>query len=98
MFTYSVVLLVPVTGKYSKISSRWVERDRNDGAATNFDAAISSSGLVEVEGGEVKEAAYLVLHLKYVREVLTWWDRAVCAIYSILPRVSSLLYSVPAYK
>lgn len=98
MFTYSVVLLVPVTGKYGKISSGWGKRDGNDGAATNFDAAISASGLVEVKGGEVKEAAYLVLHLKCVREVLPRWDRAVGAINSILPRVSSLLHAIPAHK
>lgn len=90
-----MVLFEPITGEYGEISCRWRERNRNHRTAINLDATKAPCSLVEGKGGEVKEATNLIFELKNVSEILARWDRAIGAIDSILPRVSSLLYSIP---
>lgn len=98
MDPYSVILDEPITREYGKISVRSWERNRNHWTARDFDSTKSPSGLVEGKGRKVKETTNLIFKLKDIGEILSWWDGTVCAIHSILPRVSSLLYSIPALK
>lgn len=93
-----MVLFEPITGEYGEISCGWRERNRNPRTAINFDATKAPCSLVEGKGGEVKEATNLIFKLKNVSEVLARWDGAIGAIDSILPRVPSLLYSIPVQE
>ena len=98
MDPYSVILDEPITRKYGEISGRWWERNRNHWTAEDLDSTKATSSLVESKGRKVKETTNLVFKLKNISKILAWWDGAVCAIHTILPRIPSLLYSIPALK
>jgi len=93
-----VVSLVPVTDQQSIITSRRIEGHWNTWAAKDPDATKASRGLVEREGGEIEVAADLVLDLKDICKVSSWWDWTVGAINTVLPRVLPLQQSIPATK
>lgn len=95
---YSVVFGVPIASQNSEFSSRSRKGDRNYRAALNFEATEATGGLVEGQRGEVKVATDLIFHLQDISEILSWWDGAVCAINTILPRVSSLLNPIPTQQ
>lgn len=79
-----MVGFVPISDQDGHIGSWRGEGDGNGRAAQDFDGSESAGGFVESEGREVIEGPDLVLHLKLVREVLAWWDRAVCTSHTIL--------------
>ena len=97
MIDYRVIGLVPISNKNSVIPSRIWEGNWNLWSAKDPDPSKTTSSLVECKRGEVIEASYLILDLKNVCEVLSWWNRAGCSIYTIFKRIPPLLDSVPTF-
>lgn len=87
---------VPVSNKECNISIWSPKRYRNNFSVVNIDSPISTSSSLETKGREVKETAYLVFDLKLIRPIPTSRNWTVCPSYTILPRIFSLLNSVPA--
>lgn len=87
---YRVVSLVPVTDQQSVISSWRREGHWNPWTAEDPDATEASCGLVKCKGRKIEVAADLVLDLKDICKVPSWWDRTVGACNTIFPRVSPL--------
>jgi len=94
---YRVVGLVPISNEDSVITGGIVERDWNSGSAENPKASKSTGSFVECKRWEVVEASNLILHLKYVCEVPSWWNRTCCSRNPIFERVPSLLHPVPVF-
>lgn len=90
-----MVGFVPVADEKGEVAGRVGEWDGNMGPAEDPDAAEAAGCLVEAEGGEVEEAADLVLHLEHVSEVLPRRNGTVRPQHAVLPRVPPLLYPVP---
>lgn len=76
---------VPVADEHSVLVGRRGERDRDQGAAVYANCAEAAAGFVECQRREVEEAAYLVLSLHMVSEILAWRDWAIGAGHTILP-------------
>lgn len=96
MNTYGVVGLEPIADEEGVVGGGRGERDGDEGAAEDADAAEAARGLVEREGREVVVRADLVLHLQHVSEVPPRRDRARRPVHAVLERVPPLLYPVPA--
>lgn len=91
-----VTLLEPVTDEDSEVVF-WVGvRNRNQQTAVDPKATEATRGLVHASAGVVDVTSDLVLNLELVGVVLPWWNRAVGARNSILPRVLPLLYTSPS--
>jgi len=76
---YRVVELVPISNEDSVITGRIIERDWNSRSAQNPNASKTTSSFVKCKRWEVVEASNLILHLKNVCEVPSWWDGACCS-------------------
>lgn len=73
-----VAVIVPITDKEIEFCFRFREWNRDDVAVVDTNWSIPSSSLLEIDAGEVKEAANLVLGLEHISPVCTGFDRAVC--------------------
>lgn len=98
LWYYRVVELVPISDENSVITGGIVERDRNSGSAQNPETSKSTGSFVECQRREVVEASNLILHLKYVCEVPSWWNGTCCSPNPIFERVPSLLHPVPVFS
>lgn len=69
---------------------------RDDLAVVNSNWPKAAASFMEVGGGKIEEAPDLVLRLEHITPVPTGLNWAVGAGNSVLPRVQSLLYAIPA--
>ena len=76
---------IPITDKKIKLGFGLEEGYFDNFAIVNTNWAEPATGLLEVDGGEVEEAAYLVLGLENISPVFTGPDRAVGPGKPILP-------------
>lgn len=83
--SYFVAGGVPVSDEHSVLVGRRGERDRNQGAAVYANCTEATGSFVECQRREVEEAAYLVLSLHMVSEILAWRDWTIGAGHTILP-------------
>jgi hypothetical protein len=90
-----VPTVIPVTDKESDVPVGEPEGDGYDVAVVDGDGAVSPGGAVQRRGGEVEEAADLVLDLERVGPVPPRGDGAVGAEHAVLPRGLALLHAVP---
>lgn len=95
---YLVVLVVPVSDEKGDVAIRLIEGHCDHVAVIDCESSIATGGALEVDRGEVEEAADLILHLELVRPVPTGGDGAVCALHTILPRVLAMLDAIPSTK
>ena len=69
--TCLVVLVVPVSNEEGDVTMGLVEGHRDHVAVIDDEASVAARGSLEADGGEVEEAADLVLHLELVSPVPT---------------------------
>lgn len=91
-----MTLCIPVTNKDCNIFIWQQKRYCNNFSVVNGDSTVSSCSSLEVLGREVKETPNLILYLKFICPVPTSRNRTISPRYTILPRVLSMLYSIPA--
>jgi hypothetical protein len=91
-----VVLVVPVADEDGDVAVGAGEGHGDDVAVVDDDAAEAAGGALQAGGGEVEEAADLVLDLELVRPVPAGRDGAVGAEHPVLPAVLPVLDPVPA--
>lgn len=87
--------VIPVTNKERDVPVGEPEGDGYDVTVVDGDAAVAPGGAVQRRGGEVEEAADLVLDLERVGPVPPGGDGAVGAQHAVLPRGLALLHAVP---
>jgi hypothetical protein len=90
-----VPTVIPVTDKERDVPVGKGEGDGYDVAVVDGDGAVAPGGAVQRRGGEVEEAADLVLDLERVGPVPPGGDGAVGAEHAVLPRRLALLHAVP---
>lgn len=93
-----MTLCVPITDEECNISIWQQKWQWNNIPVVYGDTPISSRGSLEVQGREVKETPYLILHLEFICPVPTHGNRTISPRYAVLPRVFPVLYSIPASK
>lgn len=87
--------VIPVTNEERDVPVGKAEGDGYDVAVVDGDGAVAPGGAVQRRGGEVEEAADLVLDLERVGPVPAGGDGAVGAEHAVLPRRLALLHAVP---
>lgn len=92
---YRVVGLVPVPNENSVITIRIRKWHWNPWSAKDSNASKTSTSFVKCKRWEVVKASNLILHLKYVSEILPWCNGARCSKHTIFKWVSSLLNPIP---
>jgi len=90
-----VATVIPVTNEERDVPVGKAEGDGYDVAVVDGDGAVAPGGAVQRRGGEVEEAADLVLDLERVGPVPAGGDGAVGAEHAVLPRRLALLHAVP---
>lgn len=96
--TNLMTLYIPVTNKKGNISIWCPKRYSNNFSVVNNDSTISTCSFLQAKGREVKETAYLVFDLELICPVPTSRNGTVCTRNTILPRIFSLLYAIPALQ
>lgn len=90
-----MISLVPIANQESVVGRRRIKWHRNHRSTKDLKATIAAGGLVKGKGREVEKASDLVLGLHFVCEVASRGNGAIGAVNTVLPRVPSLLHSVP---
>lgn len=89
---------VPVTDEEGEVSVGGGVGDGDDGPGVNVEGAEASGGSVHESGGEVGVGADLVLGLELVGVGGVGRDGAVGSQHTVLPRILSLLYTIPEFE
>lgn len=93
-----MTLSIPITNEDCDISIWHREGQWYNVSVIYGDSSISTSSSLEIQGREVKETPYLIFDLKLIRPVPPSRDWTISPRNTILPRVFSVLYTIPELK
>lgn len=93
-----MTLCIPITNKDCDISIWHWKRQRYNVSVIYGDPPIATSSSLEVQGREVKETPDLIFYLKLICPVPPGRDWTIGPRNTILPRIFSVLYTIPELK
>lgn len=93
-----MTLSIPITNKDCDVTIWHRKGQRYDVSVIYGDSPISTSSSLEVQGRKVKETPYLIFDLKLICPVPPSRDWTISPRNTVLPRIFSVLYTIPELK